>query len=260
MAVAGRETPQEFGRALAQAREKAGVSLDELVARTKISRRMLEGLEIGAFRRLPGEMFARLFLRQYLEFIGEPLEPWMSVFSACWQRVEEQEASGANPVLPVTPVGRGGKGWAWVVGVLLVVAALAGVAILQRGSNVAQPAAEVTPTAVLALVTPPPLAAPSPPPKASDAEPLCVLSMTTGDRSCWVEVRDDVGWRESRLLPAGSSWEIGEFAGAVNLVVGDAAALTVCFRGVTLPPLGRRGEVVRVRLDPAEARFAERPK
>ncbi len=256
MAVAGRGSPQEFGRALRQARERAGVSLDDLVARTKISRRMLEGMEIGAFGRLPGETFARLFLRQYLELIGEPLEPWMTAFSSVWRRAEEQEASGATPALPVAAVGRAGKSWAWVVGVLLVVLALAGVAILQSQRELQEPAAEPTPTAVLALVTPPPVVTP-PPPEASVVEPPCVLSMTTRDRPCWVAVRDEVGWRESRLLPAGSRWDIVELAGVVDLVIGDAAALELCFRGVTLPPPGRSGEVARVRLDPAEPRFAE---
>jgi len=256
MAVTGKESPREFGRALAQARERAGVSLDDLVARTKISRRMLESLETGAFRRLPGETFARLFLRQYLELIGEPSEPWMGAFSVVWRRAEEQERSGSMPALPATPVGRGGRAWTWVVGVLLVVLALGGVAILQRGRGFQKSAVEPTPAAILALVTPLP-AATAPAPAAADGEPPCVFALTTRERPCWVEVRDAAGWRESRLLPAGSRWDVAELAGVVDLVVGDAAALEICFRGVTLPPLGRSGEVVRVRLDPAEPRFAE---
>jgi len=259
MAVTGKESPREFGRALAQAREKAGVSLEDLVARTKISRRMLESLEAGAFRRLPGETFARLFLRQYLELIGEPLEPWMGAFSAVWRHAEEEERSGSSPALPAAPVARGGGRWSWVVGVLLVALALAGVAILQSGRDFQPPPAEPTPTAVLALVTPLPVVTP-PPPAATDEEPPCLLTLTTRDRPCWVEVRDAAGWKESRLLPAGARWDVAVTAGVVELVVGDAGALEVCFRGVTLSPPGKSGEVVRLLLDPAEPPFAEPPR
>ncbi len=256
MTVTGKESPQEFGRALAQAREKVGVTLEDLVARTKISRRMLESLETGVFGRLPGETFARLFLRQYLELIGQPLEPWMSAFAAVWKRVEEQTASGSIPVQPAPPISRGSRAWTWVVGVVLVICALAAVTLLQRRRGVQELTVEPTPRAVLALMTPLPAVTP-PPPKESPPEPVCLLSLATRDRPCWVEVRDEGGRRESRLLASGARWEIAEPAGVVELVVGDAAALEICFHGVTLPPLGRSGEVVRVRLDPDEPRFAE---
>lgn len=258
--LADRESPQEFGLALTQAREKAGVTLEELVVRTKISRRQLESLESGTFGRLPGETFARLFLRQYLELIGEPVEPWLSSFAAAWKRAEAQEASGATLALPVASVGRSGKSWTWVVGVLLVVLALAGLAVVQRAKDGREPVAEPTPTAVLALVTPLPVLTPPPPQATGPAEPPGMLVLAARERPCWVEVQDEGGWRESRLLAAGARWDVLEVAGAVDLVVGDAAALEVCFRGVALPPLGGSGEVVRLRLDPTEPRFAEPPR
>lgn len=248
---AGKGTPEEFGRALARAREKAGVTIEDLVARTKISRRMLEGLEQGAFSRLPGETFARLFLRQYLDLIGEPLEPWMGRFAVAWEHAEEQSTSGALPIVP-PPVAREGRAWAWVVGVLLVVATLAGVVVLQRikGEGHAVPAP--TPTAVLALVTPVALATPTPSAAPEIVAPPCVLSLQAGERPCWVEVRDGSGARQSRLLTAGERWDLPGAVGVVDLLIGDAASLQVCFHGTTLATLGGRGEVVRLRLDPAE--------
>ncbi len=248
---AGKGTPEEFGRALATAREKAGVTLEDLVARTKISRRMLEGLEQGAFSRLPGETFARLFLRQYLELIGEPLEPWMSRFAVAWERADEERTSGSIPVV-ATPVVREGRVWAWIVGVLLVLATLAGVAVLQRIRGEGQAVPAPTPTAVLTLVTPVALATATPSAAPEMVAPPCVLSLQAGERPCWVEVRDESGARQSRLLTAGERWDWPGAVGTVELVIGDAGALQVCFHGTTLAALGGRGEVVRLRLDPAE--------
>lgn len=248
---AGKGSPEEFGRALAQAREKAGVAIEDLVARTKISRRMLEGLERGAFSRLPGETFARLFLRQYLELIGEPTEPWMSRFAVAWKQAEEQRTSDSLPVMP-TPVARQGRAWPWFVGVVIVVAIVTGVLVLQRGKGPGRAVPAPTQAAALALVTPAVLATPTVSPITGDVAPPCVFSLLAGERPCWVEVRDEGGARQSRLLAPGERWELPGAVGVVELVVGDAGALQVCFQGTTLATLGGRGEVVRLRLDPVE--------
>lgn len=253
MSPVGKGSPAELGRALEQAREKAGVSLEELAARTKISRRMWEGLEAGDFARLPGEAFARMFLRQYLEAIGEPAEPWLRAFATAWKRFEDERSHTAVPALPVVAVTRGGRIWAWVVGVLVVVAALASVVLFDRHVAHQQPAVIPSPTAVLALVTPLPAPTPAAAAEGDGVEPpVCTLVLATRDWPCWVEVRYGQGQRESRLLAAGARWELPEVTGVVDLVVGDAAALEVCFRGTTLPALGKRGEVVRLRLNPED--------
>ena len=46
------------------------MTINDISDRTKISVRMLAALESGEFGRLPNLVFARMFLRQYLDFIG----------------------------------------------------------------------------------------------------------------------------------------------------------------------------------------------
>ena len=50
---------------LRAAREQAGVPIEEIAARTRIKVAFLHAMERGEFERLPGEFFARAFLRTY---------------------------------------------------------------------------------------------------------------------------------------------------------------------------------------------------
>jgi len=52
-------------RRLREARERAGLSIQEISARTKISVAALHALELGQFDRLPGDFYTRAFLKTY---------------------------------------------------------------------------------------------------------------------------------------------------------------------------------------------------
>ncbi len=51
-------------------RKRAGVSLEEIVQRTKISSRFLQAIEDEQFDQLPGGIFSTSYLRQYAAAIG----------------------------------------------------------------------------------------------------------------------------------------------------------------------------------------------
>jgi cytoskeletal protein RodZ len=51
-------------------RKRAGVSLQQIAERTKISTRFLEAIEKEQFDQLPGGIFSTSYLRQYAEAIG----------------------------------------------------------------------------------------------------------------------------------------------------------------------------------------------
>ena len=59
---------------LRAAREAAGLSIQEVSARTRIKPAMLEAIEHGAWEQLPGEFFARAFTRTYARELGLPGE------------------------------------------------------------------------------------------------------------------------------------------------------------------------------------------
>ena len=61
-----------LGADLQHARELAGLSLDDLSARTKIRRHMLESIERNEFSSIPGGLLARGYLRAYAREVGLP--------------------------------------------------------------------------------------------------------------------------------------------------------------------------------------------
>jgi cytoskeleton protein RodZ len=59
-----------FGEHLRREREMRGVSLDEIVKSTKISRRLLQALEDEQFDLLPGGIFNKSYVRAYAKCVG----------------------------------------------------------------------------------------------------------------------------------------------------------------------------------------------
>jgi cytoskeletal protein RodZ len=55
---------------LPRLRKKAGVSLEQIADRTKISLRFLRAIEAEEFAKLPGGIFSTSYLRQYAAQIG----------------------------------------------------------------------------------------------------------------------------------------------------------------------------------------------
>lgn len=60
----------ELGNRLKQAREEKGLSLEDLQTVTKIQKRYLIGIEEGNYSIMPGQFYARAFIRQYSEAVG----------------------------------------------------------------------------------------------------------------------------------------------------------------------------------------------
>lgn len=59
-----------FGEHLRQQRELRGISLEEIVATTKIGRRLLQALEDEQFDLLPGGIFNKAYVRAYAKCVG----------------------------------------------------------------------------------------------------------------------------------------------------------------------------------------------
>ena len=82
-----------FCARLKAAREKKGVTLDQIAASTKISRSLFNGLEGNDLSRWPKGLYRRSYLRDYLTAINLPPEPVVAEFAHLFP--DEEAAPGA---------------------------------------------------------------------------------------------------------------------------------------------------------------------
>ncbi|HLK70295.1 MAG TPA: helix-turn-helix transcriptional regulator [Bryobacteraceae bacterium] len=83
---------------LATIRRNRGISLEQIAESTKISVRLLEAIEQGEFRKLPGGIYNTSYIRQYAKAIDYDESAILTVY--------HQEMSSEAE----TPQNRGGKG------------------------------------------------------------------------------------------------------------------------------------------------------
>ena len=83
---------------LREAREREGLSIREISARTKIRPAALEALEHGQFDRLPGDFYTRTFLKAYAREVRLPEEEILRDFDGTLAPAEPEPVPVAIPV------------------------------------------------------------------------------------------------------------------------------------------------------------------
>jgi cytoskeleton protein RodZ len=118
------------GEALRAARESAGMSLNEVADRLKLSLRQLEAIERDDFGALPGATFVRGFVRNYARFLEIDPTPLMEALDAHFPSAVSEVANFARDEhgAPVQEEERQGNASKWmVVGLVGVVLGATGV-------------------------------------------------------------------------------------------------------------------------------------
>lgn len=133
----------EFGLRLRQARERAGLSLPEISARTKIRESLLEAIEREEFERLPAGLLTRGHLRAYSREVG--LDPEIIVHQ---YRMQFEPAT--PPSASVRPPDRSASGQVteWRMGLapfaVIVLTAVVAMLIVYPGDDAEAPEAMVS--------------------------------------------------------------------------------------------------------------------
>ncbi len=236
-------------------RAEAGLTLDDIVAETKISHAILENLESGNFRFLPQKVFCRNFVAQYANVVGGDPGLLVKAFEDAWARFEL--ASGSFPDIVVEDAPLVGtvrwRFWGPVAAAAAILVA-ASVFILRTSLRDENPLAMTTrsrtATARDAPATPlvrqrPPTPSPAVAPTESNDQPelVTITVRVRPDGECWVHFRDHDGAAGGKLLAGGSKEQI-QLVGPVKLTIGDAAAATLEVDGKIYENLGRPGQVV----------------
>ncbi len=163
-----------FGDRLRQAREKKGISLDDIAQITKIGTRQLAAMEAEEFDKLPGGIFNKGFVRSYARCVGLNEDEAVAEYLEAIQ--ESPVAFKADIAVtefpperePVERADRGGPRLIPVlVGLAILALILAGVVWWRITHSTREPVAAPTSS----VVTPPisaPASAPQPQPSGSD--------------------------------------------------------------------------------------------
>ncbi len=84
-------------------REARGIALRDISEQTRISMRYLEGIEADDYRRLPGGIFNRSFIRAYAKFIGydenEAIEDYMRTLREQGESSDESSTKSFRSVV-----------------------------------------------------------------------------------------------------------------------------------------------------------------
>jgi len=149
----------ELGDRLRAARESQGISLAQAATETRILQRYLVALEEGDYKYLPGDVYARGFIRNYADYLKIPVEELIQLY--------RYERGRTEPIVirpaVVAPRIRGAM-LPNLFGVFFVVLTIAGlgylvlrgVEFLNDTPKAAEVATAATPT--IAVVAPTPLA------------------------------------------------------------------------------------------------------
>lgn len=239
-----------IGPRLRVARERSGLSTDQLSVRTHIRPHVIEAIEVDDFAPCGGDFYARGHLRSLARVLGldggELLVTYDARYSqppvAARQVFEAELATGPHPSIRLA---RGGPSWAALLGVVLVLAVIWGVGRFVTDGGAA-PAPAVGPTAPASTGSAAPAQTGGPDPAARSlaavgaptSTDLVLRGSGTGSK---VVVRDADGavvWKGR--LDAGETQRltvVGE--AALTAAHGDAVAVRV--DGTPRGPLGADG-------------------
>ena len=250
MRVAVRLHMSDVGARLRTAREKAGLTIEEISARTRIKPSALAAIERGEFDRLPGEFFTRAFLGTYARELKLPVAEVMAEYDAgrpvaaapAQEPPALHDRENLLESLRTFPMA-GMTGALLALGIVLI----AGAVILNRPAPSAGPAAAEQ-GAVGTLGASPPGNAPSPPATApaTPATPATLAVEIRPSRRLWVTGYADGKRVLFRNIAAGE--RVALEGTELSFRVGDAGAFEYTINGAAARPPGSSGEVREFRI------------
>ncbi len=284
-------TDMPVGEILRRTRQHYGQSLTDVEGILRIRAVQLQALEDGRIDLLPGRVYAIGFVRAYAEYLGLDGEKMVHLFKIQAGNPPRPRAELHFPVpASESKVPNYYILGSSVAGVIVVIAALVMTAggmkkdtaavpsvpsELRAEALVTQPApqlAQVQPALVgpvipgMPTTVPPAMQAAMIPGAVAAALPgvdsalVAAAAETSSPElvirvldTAWVEVRDEDGQALlSRVLKPGDSYTVPPAPG-MTLDTGNIGGLEFVLNGMTLPPLGAKGDVRRkVSLDPAK--------
>lgn len=241
----------EIGATLARARQESGLSIDEVSARTRIRGSLIRQIEQDDFSGCGAAVYARGHVRSLAHLLGVDDGPLIDEF-------DRQHHIEPGPVAPTLRADhdtiaardmKARRGARWVPAMAVSLAAVCAFAIVGLVTGGSSASSSGTPAAARAARSPAtPAASPapvSPSPSAVAFAGVDVRVQLTAGAS-WMSVRDDAQHvLLQQVLPPGS---VRDFKAPkeIQLVLGNAGAVSVTCNGHPFGAAGAPGQVVTV--------------
>jgi cytoskeletal protein RodZ len=229
------EAVPTVGERLRAAREKMGVTLEDVAAQTRIPQRHLEGIESAEWDKLPAPTYTIGFAKSYAgavgldrNEIGDQLREEMGGHRFASSQAEVIEAADPARTMPK---------WLVLSTVIAVVVIIIVMTLLKGRS--------LEPTTQVASNAPAPVAAAAPPeqqapPPAPQADGPVVL---TAVAPAWIQVTDQGKTLFMGELQPGQTYSVPPTATSPLLRAGKPEALKVTVGSAVAPPVGPPGKV-----------------
>ncbi len=234
---------------LREARLAAGLSLEDIASRTRVSVRHLAAIEEGRFGDLASRTYAVGFARAYARTVGLPEQEIAAAVRAETDQLDETERPRPIAFEPGDPARVPGRGIAWL-GVIAAVIVFAGIFAVWRtfiapGVPLAELASAPAPSASAT-------GAPAPKAVASVAAPTGgAVVFTATAPAIWVKFYDASGKQlMQKQLAQGESYTVPADAVGPKLWTGRADALAITIGGKPVAPVSTKpGKVKDVPVD-----------
>lgn len=258
----------ELGQRLRNARQSQGISISQAATETRILQRYLEALEDGDYQYLPGDVYARGFIRNYALYLKIPVEELIQLYR--YERGRTEPIVIRPAVVPqITP----STILPQLLGVFFVMLTITGLGYLVlraveylnvTPAPIVENSAEVVATATIAVVAPtdmpeeptitvvmptaePTAAAPTPTVPVSptpEAPIMLTIEVDTGNNSgSWLHVKIDNKSVYQKILKPGESLRYAAQRD-VWIRAGNAYVVTVNINGVEQRLSNTPGDVV----------------
>lgn len=250
----------QLGEFLKGAREKKGLSLDDVEKATHIRRQYLEALEKNNLKAMPSPVTTRGFIKNYADFLGlDPIEALTLYDGKGRVPVKGQRLTPDGiEFMNLSMSSRSAFSWELLIGLALLLVVLGGVGYMAYG-NIVQASiiatATKTPLAagltedsalILPTVTPLPTGTATPIPPTDTPTPVVYAGVQVEliiQQSSWVQIlADDVKVFEGILQPGDTESWGGERRVAIR--AGNGGGVEVIVNGVSRGLMGAEGQVV----------------
>jgi cytoskeletal protein RodZ len=268
-----------FGDKVKKAREKRGITLEDVALTTKIGTRFLRALEEEHFELLPGGIFNRGFVRAYARCVGLDEDQTIADYLIASGEVQPKKTEVAEPIqapaskVPVpSVVGRkevlaekvdqqpengGASSFPWAVAVSVVAVAVLGLAawyLVSRGSaglagSSSVPSVNRTAPSGSRESAPRASALPAANPASNSfSAPASFVVLVKASEESWISIKTDDRPTVEVTLEASEQQSI-EGHNRVEVKVGNLAGVDFWFNGKRLALQGEEGEVRTVTFD-----------